>query len=111
MPEVKVSCFADLALDEECYLYLRPERGLKLAAVEYLAKTAPASTDYRAMIDVCCEAAGPLTDALFAENFRAALLLVGAKRNSEMKRRSPNYSLAKPLERHHLLGPAAMEQA
>jgi hypothetical protein len=109
MPDVKVSRFADLASSDECCLGLSPERGLKLAAVEYRAKIVPAPTEYRTMIDACCEAAKPLTDALFSENFKARLILVGAKRSLDMRQRLPNYSLAMPLERHQLLGAEAME--
>jgi hypothetical protein len=111
MLDVRVSRFADLASDEDSHLHLSKEREVPLAAVEYLAKAAPGSTDYRAMVDACCEAGEPLTDALFANNFRAWLFLVGGKRNSEMRRRLPNSALAKLLERQHILGPAATEYA
>jgi hypothetical protein len=109
MPKVKVTRFADLGSDEVSHLQLSRHGGLALAAIEYLFEAEPGWTDYKGMVAECCEAAEPLTHELFARNYKTWLLRIDLKRNLEMKRRWPNYTLANELERQQLLGPLRIE--
>ncbi len=47
------------------------------------------------MVEACCDAAKPLLDRLFTQDYQTWLFRVGAPFDSEQRRRYVNYSLAR----------------
>jgi len=63
--------------------------GTKLAAVEFVVEDPPSSTDYRGLVNACCDAASHGIHALFANGYRAWLLLFGPALSADEWKRFP----------------------
>jgi hypothetical protein len=84
--------------------------GAELAMTQYLASASAAWTDYRALVNLCSDAARPLTESLFTHGCRAWLFLVGALLSTERRKRYPDYSLASPARKGDLVGEVYLER-
>jgi hypothetical protein len=107
MTDVTMQISIDLLSEGE---NLQPAAAGPLAVAKYIASATGWPTDYRGLVDACCDAARPLHDTLFANGYRAWLILIGAPLNAEKKARFPNYELARSARKKNLLEDAAMER-
>jgi hypothetical protein len=106
MTDVTVQTVADLSEGKSPQALA----GATLAATKYSARATGWPTDYRGLVNACCDAARPLSDALFAKGCRAWLILIGAAFDAERKSRFPNYALARPARERNLVEDIAMEK-
>lgn len=107
MTDVTVQMIADLSNEGE---NLRALGGIKLAATSYIATARTWPTDYRGLVDGCCTAARPVTEALFAEGYSVWLVLIGAALDAGRRSRLRNYALANPAIKDNLIEDVAMER-
>src|SRR5882757_4055024 len=111
---LKVMHVADLSVDDNGgVLFVASGLGLRLAAVEYVVEDPPRSTDYRGLIDACCDAASHGINKLFAKGYRAWLLLIGPALSADERKRfpnrGPNRGFGKSLPEHGLLNDTMIE--
>jgi hypothetical protein len=107
--EVQVS-FRPEPFSDQGNVRARTPPDTKLCALQFHARPATGSTTFRAIVEACCDASKPVTDALLAHEYRLWVLLVGAVLSPEQKRKVPEYALSNPLRKQHLIGSIQAER-